>query len=706
MKNAWLNVRLRDALPVVWPATRRGPAGETYLRSSETGKGGSGGFAKAAKTAQRSCILILVSIVLVIGDVRAQSSSPQVSHFEYVLPDQTIYVYDIDNQFALVKQISLPIAKAIRGVVASPKTHMLYISYGGNGGPASGNGSMLEYDLLTDTVVWTKDYTTGVDSMAITPDGKTIYLPTGELNPNGIWDVVDADTGDVLSTIDAGSGPHNTVMSVDGTNVYLGGRFALYLEVASTATNTVTQRIGPLVSTVRPFTINGKQTLAFTTGTTFLGFQVSDITSGAVLYTVPIAGFNCGSACAPPGAPSHGISLSPDEKEVYVIDSPNSYVHVFDVSGLPGSAPVQVADIPLTRPMTGFESPCPFDCSREGWVQHSRDGRFVFVGDSGDVIDIATRRSVVNLDPLYNTRKFLEIDWENGLPVSTTSRHGLGYVILHPAALSGTSLTFGSQGVETTSAPQVLTLANNGASVLVVGSITSNGDFAQSNSCGASIPGGTDCTISVTFTPTVTGPRAGFITITDNDASSPQTVTLNGVGSDFLTSASPASNTIHSGEPASYTLTLSPEEGFEQTVALSCAGAPELATCSILPASLTLDGTHSATAIVTVATTGPSIAVRRSPQAPPGRLSHSVRELPLLWLVLLALMQLATAAVAKRRRLRLGLGVSMLLLLLCPACGTSSSSRSPGTPAGTYTLTVTAASGGLSHQVTFTLNIN
>jgi DNA-binding beta-propeller fold protein YncE len=130
-----------------------------------------------------------------------------------------------------------------------------------------------------------------------------------------------------------------------------------------------------------------------------------------------------------PSAPSHGISLSPNEKELYVIDAPNSYVHVFDVSHVPASAPVQVADIPLTQPMLSRpETPCAYDCLKDGWLQHSRDGRFVYVGDAGDVIATTTRKVVAYLPPLANTRKMLEIDWSNGLPIATTSRIGLGYV--------------------------------------------------------------------------------------------------------------------------------------------------------------------------------------------------------------------------------------------------------------------------------------
>lgn len=349
-----------------------------------------------------------------------------VHHYEYVFPDTSMYVYDMDNSFKLVKQISLPQAQAIRGAAVGLPAHTLYISYGGDGG-GNGNGSLLAYDLLTDKVIWTVNYQTGIDSMAIAPDGKTIYMPAGELDPGGTWNVLEASSGNIIGTIDAGTGPHNTVVSLDGTQVYLAPRYSNYLYVASSATNTVIRRIGPLTDALRPFTINGKQTLAFTTATDFLGFQVSDINSGQVLYTVPIAGFSVPSSF-PLSTPSHGISLSPDEKEIWVVDTANSYVHVFDVSGLPGSPPKQVADLPLTRPMTGVKSPCSYDCERYSWVQHSRDGRYVFIGDSGDVFDTTTRKSVINLDPLYNTRVHLEIDWQNSLPISTTTRHGLGYV--------------------------------------------------------------------------------------------------------------------------------------------------------------------------------------------------------------------------------------------------------------------------------------
>lgn len=378
---------------------------------------------KKLSLALLSLLLVTASIFLFTkGSSAVRAAATQ--HYLYVVPDQSINVYDMDNNFSLVKTISMPQLQGVRGMVVDPASASMYISYHGDGG-AHGNGSLMKYNLLTDKAVWTVNYNFGIDSMAITPDGKTIYMPDGERSYDGTWHILKTSDGSVSGSIfiNTGAAAHNTIVSLNGSHAYLGALNYDYLVQVDTSTNKIIKRIGPMQDGVRPFTINGAETLAFTTATCCLGFQVSSITTGKVLYTVKVKGFT-----APAGSdPSHGITLSPDEKEVYIMDSVNSYVHVFDVSGLPGNAPVQVADIPLQK-MTGQESPCLYDCNKEGWVLHSGDGHYVFAGDAGNVIDTTTRTTVLNLNTINNTRKFLEIDWTNGVPVFDTSRYGLGYV--------------------------------------------------------------------------------------------------------------------------------------------------------------------------------------------------------------------------------------------------------------------------------------
>ena len=95
-------------------------------------------------------------------------------------------------------------------------------------------------------------------------------------------------------------------------------------------------------------------------------------------------------------------------------------------------------------------------------------------------------------------------------------------------------LTFASQTVGTTSAPQSVTFSNMGSATdaLGIGSITSSGDFKiSSNTCGSKVLAGSQCTVSVAFKPTKTAIRKGTLTIKDFNPSSPHTVTLTGPGS-------------------------------------------------------------------------------------------------------------------------------------------------------------------------------
>lgn len=374
--------------------------------------------------------VLVGSLAVGIGVVRSQSdaSSPARSpaqltahsrmtgHFEYVLSAGALYVYSIDHANRRVQKVPIPaMGSSIHGAAVGLRAGVLYVSYGSQG-PAG--GSLLAYDLRRGRVLWRRRYGFGIDSMAVSRNGRWIYMPAGEQSGSGMWRIIAASTGKPTGrAIVAGAGAHNTILGAGGRYLYLGGVDSPYLEVASTATNEVVRKIGPLNGPgVRPFTINGSETLAFTTATSFLGFQVSSIPTGQVLYTVPVPGFSFDPKTFG-RTPDHGITLTPDERRLYLIDTPNGYVHVFDLTGLPAAPPQLVANIKLVHAPPN-----------DGWLQASRNGRFVYVGRSGDVIDTRTNRIVRYLRPMQATADFLEIDWRHGRPVATTGRYGVGYV--------------------------------------------------------------------------------------------------------------------------------------------------------------------------------------------------------------------------------------------------------------------------------------
>ena len=98
------------------------------------------------------------------------------------------------------------------------------------------------------------------------------------------------------------------------------------------------------------------------------------------------------------------------------------------------------------------------------------------------------------------------------------------------ASVSPASLTFSSQSTGTTAPPQGITLTNTGQSTLTVSSVAASGDFSESNTCAVPLLPGGSCAIAVSFTPTAGGSRTGAITITDNASTSPQRISLTGIG--------------------------------------------------------------------------------------------------------------------------------------------------------------------------------
>jgi hypothetical protein len=156
--------------------------------------------------------------------------------------------------------------------------------------------------------------------------------------------------------------------------------------------------------------------VVFVTRRGLLGVRVLDLRTKRPLYVTRFKGFTWNPRFGP-DPPSHGLSLAPDRPELWVLDAPNSVVHVFDVSVLPGRPPQRLEDIRLSKPISGDENPCQRACGRIGSLLHSADGRFVYVGDAGDVIDTRTREIVANLEALHNSRVQLEVDWVGGKAV-------------------------------------------------------------------------------------------------------------------------------------------------------------------------------------------------------------------------------------------------------------------------------------------------
>lgn len=267
--------------------------------------------------------------------------------------------------------------------------------------------------------------------------------------------------------------------------------------------------------------------------------------------------------------------------------------------------------------------------------------------------------------------------------------------------VSPTSLTFASQGVNTTSPAQQVTVTDTGTAQLNFDQIaitgTNPGDFAEINTCGLAISAGDSCTISVTFTPIEVGTRTGTLAITD--ALGIQTVNLTGTGALTLglriASGSSGSASVPAGSTATYKLSIG-GGGLSGTATLTCTGAPSGATCTV-PGSENVTATQATPFTVSVTTMARSSAAMQ-------REGTSLR-----WPWAMGLIGIVCLPIGTRswRGFKIGLLLSVILLTFLISCGGGSSgSGSTGTPAGTYTLTVTATMGSTNQSQTLKLTVD
>lgn len=279
-------------------------------------------------------------------------------------------------------------------------------------------------------------------------------------------------------------------------------------------------------------------------------------------------------------------------------------------------------------------------------------------------------------------------------------------------SLSPTSLSFGQQATGTTSGAQQVTLTNTGTGPLTITSIQTTKEFAETNTCGGTVAVGASCTIQVTFTPTASGPQTGTLTIADNAPDSPQTVSLAGNQPptfSLSSGSSSTSDTVTPGQTATYNFDLIPADGFTGTVNFTCTGAPSEASCSVSPNPANVTGTSSVAISASVPTQAAStlFPFTPNPSSPTPVFEYLVAAVVLLSILLLCFPSARLKLSWKTASAALAI---LFMLAAAAACGGGSSSQrqpsNPGTPPGTYTLTVTGTSGSISKSIQLTLKVN
>ena len=342
------------------------------------------------------------------------SGAPSSGHFLYVatpgIRDYLGYgghgllVFDIDDQHRFVRRIPTQgfhkdgHPANVKGIAGSAQLNSIFIStlY-----------SLQRIDLATDQLLWERAYEGGCDRMSISPDGKTMYLPSLEKD---FWNVVACEDGEIITTIQVHSRAHNTIYGPSGKRAYMADIGSPWLYVADTFRHEVSLKVGPFSGGIRPFTINSQETRVFATVNDLLGFEVGDLVSGEKLASIQVMGWDKGPVRRH-GCPAHGIGLTPNEEEVWVCDGHNMRLHVFE------------AHPPFQQLTTIALDDMP------GWVAFSMDGQYAWPS-SGEVLHAKRREILTQLkDDRHNTvssEKMVEVFLKEGQVVRAGDQFGLG----------------------------------------------------------------------------------------------------------------------------------------------------------------------------------------------------------------------------------------------------------------------------------------
>jgi len=275
-----------------------------------------------------------------------------------------------------------------------------------------------------------------------------------------------------------------------------------------------------------------------------------------------------------------------------------------------------------------------------------------------------------------------------------------GSVGLQPALLS-----FPATGVGARSSAQTVTVTNSSGAVTLTDVMVSvsAGFQLTANTCAATLGPGSSCTVGVEFVPTSAGQQTGSLTVASSMLPASAVAPLSGMGFDFTSTVNGGtSQSVTSGQTASFALTLTPLSGSNGTFTFQCGELPANAACRFNPTSVTVAANTTGSVTVLVAT-GQSQSAAMTPEVRGWRALQAVCGLlllPLAW---------------KRRRSILLVLAGLILTGSLSSCagsgggggGTTGAGGlgNTNTPAGTYSIPVTVTASGVSHQVTLSLTV-
>jgi YVTN family beta-propeller protein len=229
------------------------------------------------------------------------------------------------------------------------------------------------------------------NEVSITIDGKKVFVP---LRNESAVDVVDTTAMKVIDRMKAPAWPHNTYVSADGRRLYLGTMAGSRITIYDTATHKQLNEIAP-GDWVRPIALPRDEVLAYVALSKLHGFAVVDLKAGKTVRRVELPALPPGTEIPPYDTLTHGLALTPNERELYVTSMAGRAVYAFSVPDLKQLAKIDVGKFP-------------------NWISISQDGKQVWVSnqldDTVSVIDTKTKKVLATIPVGHEPKRLLAVD--------------------------------------------------------------------------------------------------------------------------------------------------------------------------------------------------------------------------------------------------------------------------------------------------------
>jgi hypothetical protein len=424
--------------------------------------------------------------------------------------------------------------------------------------------------------------------------------------------------------------------------------------------------------------------------------NLTTVTSGSN-YTQSVALTGSGTSTAPPAAPPATVPV-PDNESITVTDTDS--VSTGPIITTTSPLPTAFEGMPYNATINASSGTPPYTWSVTGQPSW---------------LTINASTGVLSGTPSAAGTTSVNVTVTDSATPALSFSANLSLTVAAPApiaSLSPTLLVFAPQAKGTTSPAQTVTLTNTGTAALAITggtgiSIlgTNAADFSQTSpSCSTPIAAGSNCTISVTFTPSSTGAEAATLNVLDNASGSPQQVGLTGTAI-LPPSVSCTIPTINfSGDMTTAQISCT-ATNYTGDIALVCNLPTQPSqfsnyTCSFSPSSLNFASSSTASTTLTIQAAQSASLQRKS--RPWAVSSGGVALGAVLWLP-------GWVFVARRKKGRSKRGALLLMILLCGLPMITSCvghSKGPATPpAGTYQGSMALTGPDLDETLTFTIQV-